>query len=205
MKTLLIATTNPGKLAEISKFLSDLPIRLIGLIEAGIHERVEETGSTFKENAITKAKFYAKKSGLPTLADDGGLEIDALGGEPGVKSHRWVHEDREDSDEDLIQYTLKRMRGLPRARRGAQLRAVLALALPNGEVHTAEGVIRGVIPVKPSATRIAGFPYRSLLYLPQINKFYNTDDLSPQENDYYNHRKKALAELKPIIKKFLQN
>ena len=118
MKKLLIATTNPGKLDEIKRFLGDLPVELVALKDVGIIDGVEETGKTFEENAILKAKYYCKKSGLPTLADDGGFEIDALGGEPGVKSHRWIHKDREDTDEELIEYTLKKMRGLPRAKRG---------------------------------------------------------------------------------------
>ncbi len=192
MKKLLIATTNPGKLEEITAILADIPIKLVSLKELGLKEKPEENGKTFEENAIIKAKFYAEKSGLPTIADDGGLEIDALGGEPGVKSHRWIHGDREDEDEELITYTIKMLKGVPLTERGAQLRAVLALALPNGEVHTAEGITRGVIPLKPSDNRVDGFPYRSLLYLPKINKFYNTTDLTPEESDYYNHRKMAL-------------
>lgn len=196
MKKLLIATTNPGKFAEISSFLSDLPIRLIGLKQTGIHESVEETGKTFKENAILKAEYYAKKSGFPTIADDGGFEIDVLGGEPGIKSHRWIHGDREDTDEELIAYTIKRMTGIPLPERGAQLRAVVAFSIPNGETQTATAFIRGVIPLQPSSTRTPGFPFRSLLYLSQISKFYNFDVLSKEENEEYNHRKKALDKLK---------
>lgn len=201
MKKILIATTNPGKLEEIQKFLSDIPAQLVSLKDIGIMEYIKETGKTFEENAILKAKFYAKKSGLPTIADDGGFEIDALDGEPGVKSHRWIHGDREDSDEELIAYTLEQLTGLPRAKRGAQLRAVIAFALPNGEVKTASAFTRGIIPLQPSKTRTPGFPFRSLLYLPQISKFYNYDVLSKEENEEYNHRKKALDELKPLIKK----
>lgn len=200
MKKLLIATTNPGKFTEILKFLSDLPISLIGLKDAGIEEVFEETGKTFEENAILKARFYAKKSGLPVIADDGGFEIDALGGEPGVMSHRWIHGDREDSDEELIAYTIERMKGIPLPERGAQLRAVVAFSIPNGETKTATASIRGVIPLQPSSTRTPGFPFRSLLYLPQISKFYNYDVLSKEENEEYNHRKKALDKLKPSIR-----
>jgi len=199
----LIATTNPGKLAEIRRFLSDIPMELVNLADLRITETVEETGKTFEENAIRKAKFYAEKSGLPTIADDGGFEIDALGGEPGVRSHRWINGEREDTDEDLIRYTFERMRGLPPSRRGAQLRAVIALALPNGEVHTATAATRGIIPDKPSNERVAGFPYRSILYLPEIGKYYNHDKLTPGETEKYNHRKQCLDKLKPIIRSFL--
>jgi XTP/dITP diphosphohydrolase len=200
MKTLLIATTNPGKLGEIKEFLRDLPVTLVGLADVGITEFPEETGISFQENAILKAKFYAEKSRLPTLADDGGLEIDALNGEPGVKSHRWIHDDREDTDEELIQYTLDRMKDIVDTNRGAQLRLVLALVIPGGEVFTSEEKVRGIIPREASKTRFRGFPYRSLLFLTEINKYYNHDELTVTETETYNHRKKALEILKPILK-----
>ncbi len=203
MHKLLIATTNPGKLAEIKRFLSDLALELVSLKDVGITERVKEIGKTFEENAVLKAKFYAEKSGLPTLADDGGFEVDALGGEPGVKSHRWIHGDREDEDEELIRYTFQKMKGLPRAKRGAQLRLVLALILPDGSIHTVTDAARGVIPLKPSNERVPGFPYRSILYLPDIGKFYNHDLLTDEETEKYNHRKRALDALKPILRKYL--
>lgn len=203
MKKLLIATTNPGKLAEIRLFLSDLPLVLVGLKDVGITSAVEETGKTFEENAILKATHYENLSGLPTLADDGGFEIDALSGEPGIKSHRWIHGDREDTDEELISYTFEKMRNVPEGKRGAQLRAVLALVLPGGHTYTASAAIRGVIPDKPAAARTPGFPYRSILFLPEIGKFYNHDVLTPAENARYNHRKQALEELKPILRDWL--
>jgi XTP/dITP diphosphohydrolase len=203
MKKLLVATTNPGKLGELREFLSDLPIILVSLKDVGITTNVEETGKTFKENAILKAEFYAKKSGLPTLADDGGFEIDVLNGEPGIHSHRWVYKDRESEDEELIQYTMKRLEGIDEGKRGAQLHLILALVLPNGEIHTSEGVIRGIVPMQPSKNRYKGFPYRSLLYLPELHKFYNQAELTEEENKTYNHRRKAVEDLKPIIKKNL--
>lgn len=199
MQKLLIATTNPGKLSEIKRFLGDLPVELVGLKDVGITEVVEETGRTFEENAILKARFYCQKSGLPTLADDGGFEIDALGGEPGVKSHRWIHQNREDTDEELIAYTLEKMKDLPRARRGAQLRLVLALIFPDGRKFTVEEKTRGIVAEKSSLHRTSGFPYRSLLFLPEINKYYDHDLLTPEETDRFNHRKRALDKLKPIL------
>jgi XTP/dITP diphosphohydrolase len=203
MNKLLIATTNPAKLAEIKEFLSDVPIECIGLKDIGITQSVKETGATFEENAILKARAYREISGLPTLADDGGLEIDVLGGEPGVHSHRWIHQDREDTDEELIAYTIEKMKDIPLSKRGAQLRLVLALVLPSGEVKTSEGVIRGIIAKKASSYRREGFPYRSLLYLPEIKKFYNHDELAKEEHVAYNHRRKALEQLKPIIRRLL--
>jgi len=200
MNKLLIATTNPGKLGEIKEFLKELPVMLVGLSDVGITDFPEETGISFEENAILKAKFYAEKSKLPTLADDGGLEIDALNGEPGVKSHRWIHDDREDTDEELIQYTLDRMKDIVDGNRGAQLRLVLALVIPGGEIFTSEEKVRGIIPHAASKNRREGFPYRSLLFLPEINKYYNHDELTVTETETYNHRKKALEILKPILK-----
>jgi XTP/dITP diphosphohydrolase len=201
MQNILIATSNQAKFEEIRQFLSDIPITCVGLRDVGITDSVEETGKTFEENAILKATLYAKKSGLATLADDGGLEIDALHGEPGVHSHRWIHKDREDEDEELIEYTIDQLRGLPRVKRGGQLRVVVALALPNGDVHISEGIIRGIIAEKPSSYRQKGFPYRSLLYLPKLKKFYNHDELAKEENNAYNHRRRAIEKLKPFIKK----
>ncbi len=194
---LLIATTNPGKLNEIRKYLFDLPVELVGLKDLNITDKIEETGKTFEENAIIKAKFYAQKSGLPTLADDGGFEIDALGGEPGIRSHRWIHYDREDTDDELIEYALENMKSLHRARRGAQLHLVLAVTLPNGNIHTVEKKVRGIVPEVPSSIRVAGFPYRTLLFFPEIGKYYN--ELNEEEHERFNHRKKALLEIKKII------
>lgn len=199
---LLTATTNPGKLAEIQRFLGDLPVELVGLKDVGIMDVVEETGKTFEENAILKAKYYCQKSGLPTLADDGGFEIDALGGQPGVKSHRWIHKDRQDSDEELIAYTLEQLRGLPRAQRGAQLRLVLALVFPDGRQFTVEEKTRGIVAENASPRRTQGFPYRSLLFLPEIGKYYDHDLLTFEETERFNHRKRALDKLKPILTRY---
>ena len=200
---LLIATSNPAKLAEIREILSGLPFSCVSLSEMGITHVVEETGSTFEENAIKKAQEYAAISHIPTLADDGGLEIDALNGEPGVHSHRWIHKDREDTDEELIQYTIEKLKDVPFNKRDAQLRLVLAFVTPErDEAVTSEGMIRGIIALKPSSYRRTGFPYRSLLYLPDIGKFYNHDELTPGENDAYNHRKHALEILKPKITEY---
>lgn len=203
MQKLLIATTNPGKLQEIRKYLSDLPLELVGLKDVHINTHPKETGESFEENAVLKAQYYAKLSGLPTIADDGGFEIDALGGKPGVKSHRWIHGDRDDIDEELIEHTLKKMKGLPQAERGAQLRLVIAFVIPGEAPHTSEDRIRGVVPERASDKRFAGFPYRSLLFISEIGKYYNDAELTESENEAYNHRGRALEKLKPIIRKEL--
>lgn len=199
MNKLLIATTNPGKFQELSMFLVEIPIQIVSLRDIGITDNPDEIGKTFEENAILKAKYYFQISGLPTLADDGGFEIDALGGAPGVKSHRWVHDDHESSDEELIQFTLEKIKDVPLEKRGAQLRLVLALVIPDGSIHLSEEKIRGVIPLQPTNKRTPGFPYRSLLFLPEINKYYNYNELTKEETETYNHRKKAVDRLKPWL------
>lgn len=204
MKKLLIATTNKGKLRELTSFLSDVPIKLISLGELSITQKPEETGKTFEKNAILKAKFYQKLSGLPTLADDGGFEIDALGGEPGVKTRRWIDGKSDANDEELISYTLKQLKNVPVEKRGAQLRVVLALIFPDGKTYTAEEKVRGTIPFKPSSLRDPGYPFRSLLFLPEINKFYIKSELTKEETGRFNHRKRAIGKLKPIIQRKLK-
>jgi XTP/dITP diphosphohydrolase len=203
MKKLLIATTNPGKFAEIKKYLSDLPLMLVGLTDIHMTQKPEESGKTFQENAVIKAKFYLAKSGLPTVADDGGFEIDALGGAPGVKTHRWIHPEYDNEDEELIEYTMTKMLGVTPLKRGAQLRVVIAFAAPGREIVTAEDKIRGIVSEKPSLYRTPGFPYRSLLFIPELGKFYIDNELTDAENEAYNHRKRALEKLKPIILKKL--
>lgn len=180
-------------------FLADLPYTLISLKELSITVPVKETGKTFEENAIIKAKYYCKKSKLPTIADDAGAEIDFLNGKPGVNTHRWAHEHRDNSDEEIINYTLRQLKGVPMEKRGMQLRSVLALALPGGRIYTSEGKIRGVVAFKPTRERYKGFPFRSLMYLPKLSKFYNHTELTKEENIKYNHRIKALKKLKKIL------
>src|SRR6185437_13353457 len=111
MKKLLIATTNRGKLHELSLFLKDLPLQLVSLKDAGIAEEPEETGKDYTENSQLKALLYSKKSGLPAIADDGGLEIMALGGAPGLKSHRWLGPDT--TEEDIVAHMKKIAKALP--------------------------------------------------------------------------------------------
>jgi len=197
---LLIATTNTAKFNEISLFLSDLPVEIVSLRDLDPIDPPEETGKTFEENAILKARYYNEKTGLPTIADDGGFEIEALGGEPGVKSHRWVYGDRENTDQELIDYTFFRMKDIPTGKRQADLRVVLALVDSGKVIRTTTAMIVGVVPDKPADILTPGFPYRSILYLPEIGKYYNHDLLTPEETVTYNHRRKAIEEMKPFIR-----
>lgn len=206
VKKLLIATTNSGKLAEIKHFLKDLPLQLVSLSDLKIKEKPDENYNTFLANAKHKARFYSQKSGLIALADDGGLEIDFLNGAPGVKSRRWRTGFDNSTDQELIDHTLEKLKNVPLKKRGAQLVTVLVLALPNGKVFCSKGIIRGIISQKPYHMVTSGFPYRSLLYLPEIKKFYHSQNMTKKEIEKYNHRGYALNKLKKIIKrKFFTN
>lgn len=196
MEKLLIATTNPGKLNEYKEMLKDLPLELLSLKDVGVEKKAEEDGKNLEENAIKKAEFYSQLTGLITLSDDAGLEIDYLNGEPGVNSHRWLG--YEGSDEELIEAILKKMKGVPQEKRGAQLRVVIALAIPGKGVMTSEGKIRGIILTKPQKEIIPGYPYHSILYLPSYKKTFN--QLSPEEELEINHRRKAIKQIIKFLK-----
>jgi XTP/dITP diphosphohydrolase len=164
---LVIATTNPAKLAEYRLLLAGYPLQLVSLRELGIKDEPAETGATFSENALIKAGFYFRLAQLPTLADDGGLEVDALGGAPGVHSHRWLG--AEADDRMLAEEIVHRMADVPDGRRGARIRCALALAyrLDGAAVErVVEAAIEGVIPRQAWQPVRAGFPYRAVLYLP---------------------------------------
>ena len=201
MKKLLIATTNVGKLKEISNFLKDLPLEIVSLHDVGISDDIEETGKTYEENSQLKALFYAKKSGLPSISDDGGLELEFFGGAPGLKSRRWLGKDSK--EEDIINHMMQVAKELPDDKRGAYFKTVITLALPNGKVWSVTGEIKGIIAEKPYLKLLKGYPYRSFFYLPKLNKYYHESELSIDEQKLYNHRYVAISRLKPIIAKVL--
>lgn len=199
MKKLLIATTNKGKLKELSEFLSDLPIKLLSLNDIGISEDVEETGKSYEENSKMKALFYAKKSGLPAISDDGGIEIAALNNEPGIKSRRWLG--YEATDEELINHMIKIAKTLPDHNRKAFFKVAISLALPDGRSWTVHGEIEGIIAEKPYLKLLKGYPYRSFFYLPKLKKYYHENELTINEQKTYNHRYKAIQKIKDIIER----
>ncbi len=201
MKKILIATTNSGKLREISNFLKDLPLQIISLSDLNISDDVEEVGTTYQENSELKALFYAKKSNLPSISDDGGLEISALDGAPGIKSKRWLGKDS--TEEDIISYMTKLALELPDNKRKAYFKTVISLALPSGKVWSVNGEIEGIIAKKPYLKLLKGYPYRSFFYLPKLKKYYHENELTNDEQRMYNHRYKAISKLKPIIIKEL--
>lgn len=202
-RKLLIATKNAGKLQELKSFLSDLPLELISLSDLNIAEDFEEKGKTYKENSQKKAIFYAGLSGIPTIADDGGIEIEALNGAPGVKSRRFFGKNgNEATDEEIMQKVQKLIKKIPEKKRGAKFKTVVTFALPDGRFFSSTGEVRGVLK-EPYLKPLKGYPYRSFFYLPKIKKYYHEDELSEKEQKLYNHRYKAIQKLKPIIKRML--
>jgi XTP/dITP diphosphohydrolase len=168
MAELLIATTNSAKFAEYGILMREFNLRLLSLRDAGINRQAPEGAVTFSDNAQIKAAFYFVHSGLPTLADDGGLEVDTLGGAPGVESHRWLG--AQAKDPQLAEEVIRRMAGVEPARRTARLRAAGALFYTDHGViceRVAEAALEGIIAERCYPEIVPGFPYRSVLYLPE--------------------------------------
>ena len=141
MQRILIATHNAGKLREFSSMFARTPFELVSLSDVGIDVDVDETGTTYAENATLKAEAYAKLSDLPTLADDSGLEVEGLGGEPGVRSARYAGEDA--TDDDRIAFLLQKLNNIPKKKWTARFRCVIALTRPDAPVELYEGSVRG--------------------------------------------------------------
>ena len=190
-RKLLIATRNPGKAREFQRLFAGLPFELVDLPAAGITVEVNETGKTFEENARLKAAGYSKASGLLTLADDSGLEVDALGGEPGVMSAR--HGGPGLSDEDRVRVLLHNMKDIPGWKRQARFMAVLALAGPGvpGGSLTAEGVVEGAVAHEPIGKN--GFGYDPVFWLKRRAK--TMAELTPEEKDAVSHRGQAARKM----------
>ena len=194
---LLIATRNKGKLREYRQILADLPMQITDLETEGIHEEVEETGRTFTENAIRKATAYARLSGLWTWADDSGLEVDALDGQPGVHSARYAGPGA--SDEERYRLLLQRLADVPPDRRSARFRCVVAIATPDGRVETAEGRCEGEIISTPRGTH--GFGYDPVFYLPE--RGMTMAELPPEEKNRISHRARAAQAARAILERML--
>ena len=194
MKKWLLATQNPGKLQEFSQALEHLGIEFISLNAVGFDDSIAETGETFVENALIKARFAAKKYNMPALADDSGLEIDALGGAPGVYSARYAGEHA--SDDKNIDKVLMALEGVAEEKRGARFVCVLALVLPDGRAHTVRGEARGRITTARVGTD--GFGYDPIFFVPALNR--TMAQLTFDEKNAISHRGKALAALATLLK-----
>jgi len=193
MCALLLATTNRHKLEEYRAILSDLPLRLLSLYDVALGIHVEETGTTFAENAELKACAYARASGMLTLADDSGLEIDALGGAPGVYSARFAGPDT--SYEERFRLILERLSGLPVEQRTARFRCSIAVAEPSGYCRVVEGVVEGVIADAPRGEH--GFGYDPIFLIPELGK--TTAELAPEQKNRISHRGRAAHKARVLL------
>ncbi|MFC1951771.1 XTP/dITP diphosphatase [Chloroflexota bacterium] len=196
---LLLATNNQAKVDEYKSLLSNLPDELVTLAELGITTEVSEVGKSLEENARLKATVFAGESQLMALADDSGLEVDVLGGEPGVLSARYAGEDA--SDNDRIKYLLSRLNGMAWERRAARFRCVITIATPNGKVETYSGECRGFITFEPKGKH--GFGYDPIFYLPELGK--TMAELPPEVKNQISHRGQAVGRVSQMLERLRSN
>ncbi len=204
---LLIATRNRGKMLEFSELLRDLPLELVSLNDLGVTEDVEETGHTFHENAALKARTYASLAGLMALADDSGLEVDALGGEPGVLSARYGEElptgspSHPMSDQDRVTLLLKNLKDVPWGKRTARFRCVICIAKPSatgGGFEIAGSVVGSVAGmIQYQAQGEDGFGYDPVFYLPSYGM--TMAQISLEEKNRISHRADAARRARPLL------
>ena len=193
--TLVIATGNPGKTAEIRDLLKGFPISIKNLDDFGPIPPVVEDGETFDENAYKKASFVSKILGYPALADDSGLVVDALGGAPGIYSARYAGENA--SDQQRYAKLLDEMKG--HTNRQAAFECVISLAVPTGAALTYEGRCEGLIAEAPAGD--GGFGYDPVFYFPPLKKTFG--QLSREDKSLISHRGKALKEFNDEFEKVL--
>lgn len=192
IKTLLIVSNNPGKIKEIKELLRGIPFEIKSLMDIGLNIVVSETGKSFQENAILKAKTVGEKTGLLTLGEDSGLEVDALDGKPGIMSARYC----EGTDLDRIDKLLKELIGVPKEKRAARYKAVVAVYIPDtGEVRTFDGVCEGLITEKPIGKN--GFGYDPVFFCLDIGK--TNGEATSEEKNRVSHRARALEKLKGFL------
>lgn len=194
---IIFATGNEGKMKEIRMIMSDLGMEILSMKEAGLAADVEENGATFEENAVIKAKAIAALCDDIVLADDSGLEIDALNKEPGVYSARYMGEDT--SYHIKNQNLIDRLEGVPEEERTARFVCAIAAALPNGEVYIEKAAMEGRIGYEECGEN--GFGYDPIFMLPEFGK--STAELSPEEKNQLSHRGKALRMIKERLKEVL--
>ena len=192
---LLLATNNKGKVREYRSLLKDIPFEIVTLADEDITTEVDEVGGSLEENARLKATLLAAESLLLSLADDSGLEVDALDGEPGMLSHRYAGEGA--SDRDRVNYLLSRLKNVPEGQRTARFRCVIALATPDGKVECCSGECRGIITFEPSGE--LNFGYDPIFYIPELGK--TMAELSLEEKNSISHRGQAARRATEVLKR----
>ena len=187
---MVLASKNPHKLVEIQKIVERFDIQLVLESELGVDIDVEETGTTFEENSLLKAKAVMEATGLPALADDSGIAVDALNGAPGVYSARYGFDDTLD-DWGRLQLLLKNTENVPDGQRQAQFVCVITLMTPDGQVIQARGEVHGELLRAPVGT--GGFGYDPIFYYPPLGK--TLAEVAPEEKNQVSHRARALKVL----------
>ncbi len=197
MQKLLVASGNPKKLKELQELLADLPVALVSLKHFPQITEVEEDGKTFVENASKKALGYTKQSGCLTLADDSGLAIDYLKGEPGIHSARFAGPEKNDLKN--CQKVLKLLEGVPSEKRSASFRCAVALATPSQVVSVVEEAVYGRIADRMEGSN--GFGYDPLFFYPEFGKTFG--QVSPKLKHSVSHRGMALRKMKEVLREYL--
>ena len=197
MPKLLLATSNPGKIREYCFLLDSLGYQITTLSEEGITEVITETGNSYEQNARIKATTYAKLSRLLTLADDSGLEVDVLRGEPGVKSARFAGEAATDADK--ISFLLAKLSGVPWERRTALFKCVIAIATPEGQIEICYGECQGIIALEAKGKN--GFGYDPIFFLPEMGK--TMAELPLEMKSQISHRARASQRARQVLQQLL--
>ena len=197
MPKLLLATNNQAKVYEYRSLLLSPACELVTLAEQGITTVVDEVGESLEENARLKATALAAESRLLALADDSGLEVDALGGEPGRLSARYAGEGA--SDRDRVNYLLSRLKNVPWTERSARFRCVIAVATPDGELEFCSGECRGIITFEPKGEH--GFGYDPVFYLPQLDK--TMAELPLEIKNQVSHRGQAARKVSLVLERLV--
>lgn len=197
MERLLLATNNKGKIREFKSLLEGLPLEIVAPESAGLELSIEEGSSSYRENAVAKALAGARASGILTLAEDSGLEVTILGGEPGVHSARYAGP----SDEDRIKRLLSRLEGFPWEKRKAAFHSVIAIARPDGKVKTFSGLCHGFIAFQPQGK--GGFGYDPIFFIPRLGK--TMAELFPEEKNKISHRGRAVRRGRDWLKDLLSS
>jgi XTP/dITP diphosphohydrolase len=190
---LLLASQNPGKLAEMKELVAGLPFRVVSPGDLGIGEAPEETGATFVENAVLKARHYARLSGLMTVADDSGLSVDALDGGPGLYSARFGGEGASDTDRNRL--LLEKLKGLPAEKRGARFTSAVAVARGDELLFQTVASVEGRIAAEPRGPN--GFGYDPLFFYPPFGRTFG--EVDPEDKARVSHRGQSFARLREFL------
>lgn len=196
MKRLVVATRNEGKVREIAAILADLPVEVVSLAKYPDFPETPETGVSFAENAVQKARAAAQYTGELALADDSGLVVEALGGQPGIYSSRYAGDDA--SDEDRYQKVLSLMQDVPDEKRSARFVCAAAVAFRH-DVTVVHGACEGVITRSPRGTQ--GFGYDPIFFVPELGR--TMAELPPDEKNRISHRARAVEKAKAVLRKMM--